>query len=164
MIIHYILDKKDINRRIRTISKSFFGHLCILDPLCLALGTYLSFFGFTYQNNDSKINGISLLCIVIIHVLTIPFHVRNLKNKLEQSFNEFSKDGLMHYTFSCENERYVVKCLESGKETFFAKSDIKKITSNNDIIIIFLKTKFPTPTKFIDMPYNDMVYNELVNK
>ena len=102
-----------------------------------------------------------MLCLVIVHVITISHTLSTIKNKLQQNFNEYSKDGELHYSFGYENSKYTVKCLESGKETVFEKNEIKKVVSKDNTIIILLKSKILKPKMFIDMPYNDIVYKEL---
>ena len=161
MMISYVLYKKDISARMKIICKVLFGQIYICDLICLVLGIYLTFFGFTFNDENSKINGISFLCLVAVHIIIILNTLRTIKKKLEQNFNEYSEDGSLHYAFCYENSKCTVKCYESRKETVFTKNEIKKVIFKDNTIIILLKSKVSKPKVFIDMPYNDVIYKEL---
>ena len=157
-MISYCYDQKNVQDRVRSLTKTILSKKCIFGLICLIFGGYLFPLGILYQDKDAIING-GLFLLVSISVLiysVVTFY--SFKKNIYSTFREYQKNGLIHYSVFSEEGRYTIKCIESKKEFMFAKNDIKRITRKNNLIVVELKSKH-----ILDFPERQDIYELITN-
>ncbi len=158
-MVTYFYDENSIKQRAFRIILTIFINELIFIIAFLLLGVYLLPLGIVYKDVDGIITGgASLVAAISISVYVFLYFVR-FKKAIKETFQEYNKDSLLHYSFSYHDSSYILKCIESEKEFSFTKSDIKRLIRKNGVIVIQLQSK-----QVVDLPDREDIYNLLARK
>lgn len=158
-MITYFYDENSTKQRIHRLTRTMYKNECIISMICLVLGVYLFPLGIMYRDTDSIIvGGTSLIGAISISAYVFSCFNR-FKKTINTTFQEYEKDGLLHYSFSHHQSSYTLRCIESEKEFSFTKSDIKRLIRKNGVIVIQLQSK-----QIVDLPDREDIYTLLARK
>lgn len=150
-MVEFSFTESDLKQRIKAIT--IFKTKVILIIGCIAFVLMIYFLPIGYlEDAEFLINGYSLLIIAIIAFSRALYIFVKCRNAVFTSFTKTSKNNILNFNISKNNEYIKVICLETNKEVEFKMEDIKKMMVLKKIIVIELKSN-----EIIDFPNTEEI-------